>query len=122
MRAAVLTRFGGPDAVELRDVPDPRPGPGEVRVRVAAAATNNTDLWTREGTYGTDEPGGWLGPLDFPRIQGGDVAGRVVGLGAGATIPFLNVYIEGKFDVNYASLGNLFAWTSLATAATRPRR
>ncbi|MFC4427866.1 MFS transporter [Deinococcus navajonensis] len=42
----------------------------------------------------------------------------LVGLGAGATIPFLNVYIEGKFGVSYASLGSLFAWTSLATAAT----
>ena len=42
----------------------------------------------------------------------------LVGLGAGATIPFLNVFIEGKFGVNYSSLGNLFAWTSLATAAT----
>ncbi|PYE56452.1 MFS transporter [Deinococcus yavapaiensis] len=41
----------------------------------------------------------------------------LVGLGAGATIPFLNIFIEGKFDVSYASLGQLFAWTSLATAA-----
>ncbi|MFC6591566.1 MFS transporter [Deinococcus lacus] len=41
-----------------------------------------------------------------------------VGLGAGATIPFLNIYIEGRFGVSYASLGTLFAWTSLATAAT----
>jgi MFS family permease len=40
----------------------------------------------------------------------------LVGLGAGATIPFLNVFIEGKFRVDYASLGTLFAWTSLATA------
>lgn len=40
----------------------------------------------------------------------------LVGLGAGATIPFLNVFIEGKFGVDYASLGTLFAWTSLATA------
>lgn len=32
-----------------------------------------------------------------------------VGLGAGATIPFLNVYIEGRFGVSYASLGRLFA-------------
>lgn len=42
----------------------------------------------------------------------------LVGLGAGATIPFLNVFIEGKFNIDYASLGSLFAWTSLATAAT----
>ncbi|ADY26485.1 major facilitator superfamily MFS_1 [Deinococcus proteolyticus MRP] len=41
-----------------------------------------------------------------------------VGLGAGATIPFLNVYIEGRFGISYASLGTLFAWTSLATAVT----
>ncbi|CAM3620851.1 MFS transporter [Deinococcus saxicola] len=42
----------------------------------------------------------------------------LVGLGAGATIPFLNVFIEGKFQINYASLGQLFAWASLATAVT----
>lgn len=87
MRAAVLTRFGGPDAVELRDVPDPRPGPGQVLVRVAAAATNNTDLWTREGAYGLpgdpDAQAGWLGPVDFPRIQGADVCGRVEAVGDG---------------------------------------
>ena len=85
MHAAVLTRFGGPEAVELRDVGLPQPGPGQVRVRVAAAATNNTDLWTREGAYGL--PGdpealaGWLGPVDFPRIQGADVAGYVDAVG-----------------------------------------
>ncbi|WP_043816716.1 MFS transporter [Deinococcus maricopensis] len=48
--------------------------------------------------------------LVFPNV--------LVGLGAGATIPFLNVFIEGKFQVSYASLGTLFAWTSLATAVT----
>ncbi|WP_221091287.1 MFS transporter [Deinococcus aquaedulcis] len=42
----------------------------------------------------------------------------LVGLGAGATIPFLNLFIEGKFGISYAGLGTLFAWTSLATAAT----
>lgn len=41
-----------------------------------------------------------------------------VGLGAGATIPFLNIYIEHRFGISYASLGALFAWTSLATAVT----
>jgi NADPH:quinone reductase-like Zn-dependent oxidoreductase len=88
MRAAVTTAHGGPEVVEMRDVPVPRPGPDEVLVRVAAAALNNTDLWTREGAYGSaEDPGakaGWLGPLDFPRIQGADVAGTVVALGDGA--------------------------------------
>ena len=85
MRAAVITRHGGPEVIEVRDVAVPRPGPGEVLVRVGAAGCNNTDLWTREGAYGlagdSGQRAGWLGPLDFPRIQGGDVAGLVVASG-----------------------------------------
>jgi len=42
----------------------------------------------------------------------------LLGLGAGLTIPYLNVFIEGKFHISYSSLGALFAWTSLTTAAT----
>ncbi|GAA5513610.1 hypothetical protein Dcar01_02354 [Deinococcus carri] len=73
----------------------------------------------------------FLRPSGKPRPQGRSFAVRdratmarlvapnvLVGLGAGATIPFLNVFIEGKFHVDYASLGTLFAWTSLATAVT----
>lgn len=75
--------------MEEREVPVPRPGPGEVLVRVHAAGCNNTDLWTREGSYGAAEDPdvrtGWLGPLDFPRIQGADVVGRVVACGDEAT-------------------------------------
>ena len=82
MRAAVTVRHGGLDAIELREVPTPRPGSGEVLVRVAAAGCNNTDLWTREGSYGVagdpEALAGWLGTVDFPRIQGGDLAGTVV--------------------------------------------
>jgi NADPH:quinone reductase-like Zn-dependent oxidoreductase len=87
MTAAVLTRHGGPDALEVqRDWPVPSAGPGEVLVRVAAAAVNNTDIWTREGAYGLpgrpDAKAGWRGALRFPRIQGGDIAGRVAAIGA----------------------------------------
>ncbi|WP_114593907.1 zinc-binding dehydrogenase [Euzebya pacifica] len=88
MRAAVLTEHGGPDAIEVRDVVVPQPRTGEVLVRVAAAAINNTDLWSREGAYGSaedaDAVAGWRGvPLDFPRIQGGDAVGRIVAIGPG---------------------------------------
>lgn len=74
-------------------------------------------------------PMAFLRPSGKPRPQGRTLQVRakgtmarlvlpnlLVGLGAGATIPFLNVFIEGKFGVSYASLGALFAWTSLATA------
>lgn len=88
MRAVVLTGFGGPEKLEYReDVADPKPGPGEVRVRVGAAALNNTDIWTRQGAYGSaDDPeasAGWRRePLAFPRIQGADVAGHIDQVGA----------------------------------------
>jgi MFS family permease len=42
--------------------------------------------------------------------------GALVGLGAGMTIPFMNIYIERKFNVDFAQLGQLFAWTAVATA------
>jgi NADPH:quinone reductase-like Zn-dependent oxidoreductase len=88
MTAAVLTGFGGPDVLVVRhDVPVPRPKRDEVLIRVAAAGVNNTDIWTREGAYGRpgdpDAVAGWKGvPLDFPRIQGADIAGRVVDVGS----------------------------------------
>lgn len=86
MTAVMLTGYGEPDRLQVRDdVAVPRPAHGQVLVRVAAAAVNNTDLWTRQGAYGL--PGdptalsGWRGPIDFPRIQGGDIAGTVVEIG-----------------------------------------
>ncbi|MET9155563.1 zinc-binding dehydrogenase [Streptomyces griseoflavus] len=87
MRAMRITAHGGPEVLEPAEVAVPVPQAGEVLVKVSAAALNNTDLWTREGAYGRPgEPGalsGWRGPIDFPRIQGADVAGGIVALGAG---------------------------------------
>lgn len=89
MHAYVLTGFGGPDALEYRDdLPDPVPADGEVRIRVTAAALNNTDIWTREGAYGSAaDPAaatGWRRePPTFPRIQGADVTGRIDRVGHG---------------------------------------
>ncbi|WP_433800375.1 zinc-binding dehydrogenase [Actinomycetospora sp. CA-084318] len=87
MRAAVLTAFGGPEVLEVREVAEPRPGRGGVLVEVRAAAVNNTDLWTRQGAYGLpghpDALAGWRGPVAFPRIQGGDMAGVVREVGEG---------------------------------------
>ncbi|MET7966200.1 zinc-binding dehydrogenase [Micromonospora sp. NPDC005305] len=86
MRAVRIAEHGGPEVLELTEVAVPAPQAGEALVQVSAVALNNTDLWTREGAYG--RPGdpkalsGWRGPIDFPRIQGADVAGRVVAVGA----------------------------------------
>lgn len=88
MRAVRITGHGGPEVLEAAAVAVPAPQAGEVLVRVGAVALNNTDLWTREGAYGRpgdpEAKSGWRGPIDFPRIQGADVAGRVVAVGTGA--------------------------------------
>jgi NADPH:quinone reductase-like Zn-dependent oxidoreductase len=74
MRALHVSAFGGPDAVLLREVPEPTPGPGEVLVCVAAAALNRRDVWLRQGTY----PG-----VRLPLVLGSDAAGTVVATGGG---------------------------------------
>ena len=88
MKAVWLTGHGGPEKLEYReDVPEPEPARDEVLIEVGAAGVNNTDIWTREGAYGAeDDPeasGGWRRgeTMDFPRIQGLDIAGRIVGVG-----------------------------------------
>ncbi|HEU4565017.1 MAG TPA: alcohol dehydrogenase catalytic domain-containing protein, partial [Gemmatimonadaceae bacterium] len=76
MRAAVITRPGGPDVLELRDLPRPEPGAGEVLVRVRASALNRADLLQREGRYPAP-PGA---PAEIPGIE---FAGEVAALGEG---------------------------------------
>ena len=84
MRAVQLAKHGGPEVLRVAEVATPIPEAGEVLVKVSAAALNNTDVWTREGEYGMPGPrAGWRGPLDFPRIQGADVAGHVAAVGDG---------------------------------------
>jgi len=89
MTAAVTVGHGGPECIEIHhDWPTPTPMDDQAVVRVGAAAVNNTDIWSRLGAYGTasdpDAVVGWKGvPLDFPRIQGIDVAGEVIAVGSG---------------------------------------
>ena len=51
MRAVVITEPGGPDVLQVREVPDPQPGAGEVLIDVAATAINRADLLQRQGHY-----------------------------------------------------------------------
>ena len=77
MQAVVLTRFGGPDAFELREVPVPALGPRQVRVRVQATAVNPLDYQIRRGDYTDHTP--------LPAIIGHDISGVVEELGAGVS-------------------------------------
>ncbi|MBU2678006.1 MAG: alcohol dehydrogenase, partial [Gammaproteobacteria bacterium] len=84
MRGVLLTAHGGLDKLDLRDdIVVPTPGPHDVLIRVAAAGVNNTDLNTRMAWYSKHNDGAadasWSGePIQFPRIQGIDVCGRIV--------------------------------------------
>ncbi|MBO4255635.1 NADP-dependent oxidoreductase [Streptomyces griseorubiginosus] len=74
MRAAVVTDFGGPEAVQIVEREIPEPGAGQVRIKVAAAALNPADAITRSGVLPADPPMGF----------GWDAAGTIDATGADA--------------------------------------
>jgi NADPH:quinone reductase len=78
MRAIVIREPGGPEVLELRDVPTPEPSRGEVRVRIHATAVNRADLLQRLGMYPAP-PGS---PRDIPGIE---IAGEVDAVGENVT-------------------------------------
>jgi putative PIG3 family NAD(P)H quinone oxidoreductase len=51
VRAVVITEPGGPEVLQVQDVPDPAPKPDEVVIDVAATALNRADLLQRQGNY-----------------------------------------------------------------------
>jgi putative PIG3 family NAD(P)H quinone oxidoreductase len=78
MRAIVIREPGGPEVLEMRDVPMPEPSRGEVRVRVRATAVNRADLLQRMGHYPAP-PGA---PADIPGLE---LAGEVETVGSDVT-------------------------------------
>lgn len=97
MSGVYLTGHGGLEKLEYRtDIPVPKCNPDEVLIEVKAAAINNTDINTRTGWYSksvtgatsnsgsssNDADASWTGQaLQFPRIQGADVCGKIVASG-----------------------------------------
>ena len=68
MRAVQIDEFGGPEVLQVVDVPDPQPGAGEVLIKVSRAGMNFADTHQRENTY--------LARYQTPLILGGEVAGE----------------------------------------------
>jgi NADPH:quinone reductase len=57
MKAVVVPRFGGPEILEVKDIPEPVPGPGQELVRVHTGGVNFADMMTAQGGYpGTPKP------------------------------------------------------------------
>jgi NADPH2:quinone reductase len=71
LRAVLLSEPGGPEQLELTEVPDPEPGDGQVLLRVRAAGVNFADVLVRQGRYPQAPP--------LPVVLGGEVAGEVEG-------------------------------------------
>ena len=83
MRAVTFSRLGGPEVLEVSQLPVPQPGPGEVRIRVAAATVNPTDISFRSGRQLTTAQLAEMGVVP-PYIPGMELAGGGAAGGGGA--------------------------------------
>lgn len=80
MRAVGVNEYGGPEALEVVELPDPEPGPGQVLLRVHAAAVNPTDTYGRNGARAAQQTA-----FDPPYVPGMDAAGVLEAVGADVT-------------------------------------
>jgi NADPH2:quinone reductase len=75
MRAIQIAKTGGPEVMELVDLPVPKPGAGQVLVKIEASGVNFIDTYLREGRY----------PAALPFVPGQEAAGVVVEVGDGVS-------------------------------------
>ena len=77
MQAAYITETGGPELIQVGELPDPKPGAGEVLVRVQTASVNPIDTYIRGGLVAMELP--------MPFVIGSDLAGEVIEVGEGVS-------------------------------------
>lgn len=106
MKAVVLTGHGDLDKLEYRDCPTPAVGAGEVMIEVHACGMNNTDVWVRQGAYGTDDDPAAVASwrrgkptLEFPRIQGTDTVGAIAAVGDGVDSACIGERVMVDFSI-----------------------
>jgi NADPH2:quinone reductase len=88
MKAIQVKRVGGPEVLELADIPVPDPKANEAVVKIAASGVNYVDVYYREGRY----------PTALPFVAGQEGGGEVVAVGS---------------DVKSVKVGDRVAWTML---------
>jgi NADPH2:quinone reductase len=99
MRAIQMSEFGGPEVLQLVELPTPRPGPGEVLIKVSRAGLNFADTHTRTNSY--------VQKATLPLVPGGEVAGvrqdtgeRVVALtGTGGYAEYATALADRVFAI-----------------------
>jgi NADPH:quinone reductase-like Zn-dependent oxidoreductase len=77
MKAVTFAEYGGPEVLQVTDVPEPEPGPGQIRIAVRAAGVNPLDWKVRSGAMSQ------FIPLELPAIDAREGAGVVDALGDG---------------------------------------
>jgi NADPH:quinone reductase len=91
MKAIQIKKPGGPDALELVDIPTPQPKPNQAVVKIAASGVNFIDVYQREGRY----------PVPLPFVIGQEGAGVVTQVGA---------------EVKSVAVGDRVAWCGILGA------
>ena len=96
MKSIRVPQSGGPEVLQLEDVPDPKPMPGQIVVKVRAIGVNPVDAYIRSGQYPVKMP--------FPYTPGMDCAGTIESVGPGVTQfkPGDRVYTAGTISGAYA--------------------
>jgi NADPH2:quinone reductase len=85
MKAVQLSRFGGPEVLEIVETPTPAPQPGQVLVRVHASGINFFEILLRQDRYGVTP--------ELPMVLGVEAAGVIEALGDGVTSPAVGARI-----------------------------
>ncbi|PYX91258.1 MAG: NADPH:quinone reductase, partial [Acidobacteria bacterium] len=75
MKAIQIKQFGGPEVMELVELPVPQPKPNEAVVKIAAAGVNFIDVYNREGRY----------KVALPAVLGQEAAGVATAVGKDVT-------------------------------------
>lgn len=104
MRAVQYRTYGGPEALEWADAPEPHAGPGQVRIAVKAASVNAIDGKSLTGALS----GGRT--LETPHVPGYDAAGVVDEVGDGVTGVSVGDEVFGLGRSTQAELAVLHAW------------
>jgi NADPH:quinone reductase-like Zn-dependent oxidoreductase len=93
MRAVAFREYGGPEVLEVLELPDPEPGPGQVRIRVAAATVNPSDTAFRSGglARGIEGPPPWVAGLELAGVV--ESAGEGTGYAPGERVAAMTRFL-----------------------------
>jgi NADPH:quinone reductase-like Zn-dependent oxidoreductase len=120
MKAAIITRYGPPEVLEVQDAPVPSPGPGQVRVHVRASTVCAGDVRLRRASpfFLRAVSGGVLRPTRV-RTPGMELSGTIDALGDGVTRFRIGEAVFGSAGLNFGACAE-FACASEAMLAPRP--